>query len=304
MFEKSEEDFIENLNERREIRSQFAVADKIMKRAKSGRKRKYIDLTLKDKTGDITGRIFPDEDADHIFSTIEKGNIYRVMGMVNEFPHGSGNFNIIVNVIKPLADDEFDLNDFVKNPEKDKDKLIDEITTTIKEIENQNLKDLLKAFFGDDKFTDEFYNAPSAKIHHHNYMGGLLEHTVGVLEICKTASEIFPELDKDLLYTGAILHDVGKLRTYDYDIISIEFSEEGQLLDHLYISCDMVKEKINETKMPDELATQLLHLILSHHGEVRNGWGSPVDPKTPEAVALHHADNLDAKVKGMLQNGP
>ncbi len=115
-----------------------------------------------------------------------------------------------------------------------------------------NLKNLLMAFFNDEEFSQEFYNAPSAKFYHHNYMGGLLEHSVGVLKLCKTASEIFPELDKDLLYTGAILHDVGKLKAYDYDLVKIEFSEEGKLLDHIYISCDMVKEKINEIEMPLE----------------------------------------------------
>jgi 3'-5' exoribonuclease len=170
-------------------------------------------------------------------------------------------------------------------------------------MENPYLKDLLQAFFCDPGFTQEFSTAPSAKIYHHNYQGGLLEHTVEVLEICKTACQIFPQLDKDLLYTGAILHDVGKLKAYDYDLLSIDISNEGKMLDHLFISADMVKEKINsmDMDMPDNLQMQLLHLILSHHGEVRNGWGSPVDPKIPEAVALHHADNLDAKVKGLLQ---
>jgi 3'-5' exoribonuclease len=126
---------------------------------------------------------------------------------------------------------------------------------------------------------------------------------VGVLLICKKTCEIFPQLDADLLYAGAILHDIGKLKTYDYDILSIDISNQGQLLDHLFISCDMVKERIRDDviEMPDDLETNLLHILLSHHGDVQNGWGSPVSPKTPEAVALHHADNLDAKVQGMIQ---
>ena len=299
MFKKSEEDFVENINERRRIRSQFVVADKLIKTAKSGRK--YIDVRLSDKTGEIVGRMFPEEGVEVTFEPINPGKIHRVLGNVNEYPQGSGRFNIIVNVIKELSEEEYDIDDFIRTSDKDKDQLINEVETTIKEIENEYLKKLLDAFFSDEKFAEEFYNAPSAKVYHHNYVGGLLEHTAEVLRICKTTSEIFPELDKDLLYTGAILHDVGKLETYDYDLVRIEFSEEGKLLDHLFISCDMVKDKIRETEMPKELATQLLHIILSHHGDVKNGWGSPVSPKTPEAVALHHADNLDAKVKGMLQ---
>ena len=299
MFKKSEEDFIENLNSRRQIRSQFVIADKIFKKAKTGRN--YIDVTLTDKTGQIVGRMFPQEDVKGKYEAICVGNICRIIGKVNEYPSNSGNYNIIIEIIKPLSEDEYEIEDFVITSDKDKNNLIAEIDDTINEMKNVNLKNLLEAFFSDKEFTEEFYNSPSAKFYHHNYMGGLLEHTVEVLKICKTACEIFPELDMDLLYTGAILHDVGKLKTYDYDLVKIEFSDEGKLLDHLYLSCDMVKEKINEIEMPEDLSTQLLHLILSHHGEVSNGWGSPVDPKTPEAVALHHADNLDAKVKGILQ---
>jgi len=300
MFKKEEEDFAENIDSRRRIRSQFVVADKIIKTASSGRK--YIDITLSDKTGNIVGRIFPEGNTEDSFNPITPGKIYRILGNANEFPQGSGRFNIIVNVIKELSEEEYDIDDFIKTSDRNKDELIAEIKTTITEIKNKNFKNLLNAFFSDKKFTDEFYTAPSAKIHHHNYVGGLLEHTAEVLKICKVTSEIFPELDKDLLYTGAILHDIGKIKTYDYDLVRIDFTKDGKLLDHLYLSCDLVKDKMKEIDMPAELASEVLHLILSHHGEVRNGWGSPVNPQTPEAVALHNADNLDAKVKGIIQN--
>jgi 3'-5' exoribonuclease len=300
MFKKSDEDFIENLNSRRQIRSQFVIADKMFKKAKTGRT--YIDVTLTDKTGRIVGRMFPKEDVEGKYEAICIGNICRVLGKVNEYPSGSGRYNIIIDNFKELSEDEYEIDDFVITSDRDKANLIAEIDGTIAGMGNVYLKNLLKAFFSDKMFTDEFFNSPSAKFYHHNYMGGLLEHSVEVLKLCKTACEIFPELDNNLLYTGAILHDVGKLKAYDYDLVKIEFSEEGKLLDHIFISCDMVKEKMKEIEMPNDLSTQLLHLILSHHGEVKNGWGSPVDPKTPEAVALHQADNLDAKVKGLLQN--
>ena len=300
MFKKSDEDFIENLNSRRPIRSQFVIADKVFKKAKTGRN--YIDVTLTDKTGRIAGRIFPKEDAEGKFEALCIGNICRILGKVNEFPSGSGRFNIVIDTFKDLSEDEYELDDFVIISDRDKAEMIAEIDDTITGMENIYLKNLLKAFFSDKIFTDMFFNSPSAKFYHHNYMGGLLEHSVEVLKLCKTACEIFPELDKDLLYAGALLHDVGKLKAYEYDLVKIEFSDEGRLLDHIFISCDMVKERMNEMEMPIDLSIQLLHLILSHHGEVKNGWGSPVDPKTPEAVALHQADNFDAKVKGLLQN--
>ena len=298
---KKEDDFIEKLSSVRRISTSFVIASATIKTARNGKD--YLEFSLTDKTGEITARMFPNRDAHDIFENINQKSIYAVTGNVDEFPRNSQNFSIKIDSFKELDEEEYHLDDFIRTSDKDQKELIDEITRTIKDIDNIYFKNLLKAFFCDPDFTQEFSTAPSAKIYHHNYVGGLLEHTVEVLELCKTACHIFPEMDSDLLYTGAILHDVGKLKAYDYDLISIDISSEGKMLDHLFISADMVKEKINslDVEMPENLQTQLLHLVLSHHGEVRNGWGSPVDPKTPEAVALHHADNLDAKVKGLIQ---
>jgi len=299
MLKKSEEDFIGNLKPDKRVNSLFAVSDKVIKTARTGSK--YINFTLSDKTGTITGRMFSNEKTEEVYDSIDVGSVCQIIGRVDEFPRGSGSLNIRVIRIQECLEDEYDLNDFMRVSKKDRDELISEIKDTIEMIKTDDLKDLLNAFFSDEEFVREFYRSPSAKIYHHNYIGGLLEHTVEVLQICKKTCKIFPELDKDLLYTGAILHDVGKLRAYNYDKLSIEISEEGYLLDHLYISCEMIKEKINEIEMPQKLINKLLHLVLSHHGDVTTGWGSPVNPKIPEAVALHHADNLDAKVQGMLQ---
>jgi 3'-5' exoribonuclease len=300
MFKK-EEDFIENLKTVRRINTSFVIANKTIKTARNGKD--YIEFSLTDKTGEITARMFPNRDTNEIYENIDKKSIYSITGTVDEFPRNSRNFSVKIDGFKKLAEDEYDLDDFIRTSPKNQNELVNEINITIKEMDNPHLKNLLKSFICDEKFTEEFYNAPSAKIHHHNYIGGLLEHTVGVLVICKKTCEVFTQLDQDLLYTGAILHDIGKLRAYDYDLVSIDISNEGKLLDHLFISCDMVKEKIRDSgnEMPEDIQTNLLHILLSHHGDVQNGWGSPVSPKTPEAVALHHADNLDAKVKGMLQ---
>ena len=229
------------------------------------------------------------------------GQIYSLNNDLfpNVFVSFDLNFHLFVH--PKLNDDEYDISDFARTSSKDADQLLNEIHETIQSMENEDLKKILEAFFKDTEFTHEFSQAPSAKIYHHNYLGGLLEHTVEVLIICRTVCQLFPELDSDLLYTGAILHDVGKIINYNYDLTFIEISNEGKLLDHLFISSDMVKEKMREIGTPHELQLQVLHLILSHHGDVQNGWGSPVNPKTPEAVALHYADNLDAKVKGIIQ---
>jgi 3'-5' exoribonuclease len=227
--------------------------------------------------------------------------VYNVIGRISEFPPDSGKYNMVVNIIDELNEGEYLLEDFVMVSKSNSNDQIAEITRAINEVEDIHIQNLLKAFFLDDDFTKEFYIAPAAIVHHHNYMGGLLDHSVEILEICRTMCKIFPDLNKDLLYCGVLLHDIGKTKTYTYGTGPIGFSEEGDLLDHIYISCEMVKERMIKLETPEELSNQILHMILSHHGYVINGWGSPVDPKTQEALALHYADNMDAKVKEALQ---
>lgn len=296
---KSDGDLVENLNCQKSIISTFVVVNKSIRTSANGRD--YITLTLGDRTGQIDGRLFPDESVQDLFTTIVTGSIYKCGGRVNEFPPDSGKYNIVINHLMELPPEEYNLEDYIRTSSNDKEELIDYIISTIRDVENTELKSLLKSFFCDSKFTNEFYTAPAAKFHHHNYVGGLLDHTVEVLKISKTLHQLFPELDKDLLYTAALLHDIGKIRAYDYDNLSTKMSEEGMLLDHLYLSGVMVEEKINELNISKDLSNQLLHIILSHHGDVSNGWGSIINPKTAEAVALHYVDLMDARVKDMFK---
>lgn len=294
---KKHEDFIENLNSPRNITSKFVVSEKTIRTSANGNK--YLDITLTDKTGQFDGRIF--NNVEEIHESINLGKICEISGRINEFPRDSGKFNMVVNNIVELNEEDYNTEDFVRVSENDQDESMELIISTIEKIDNPNLKRLLRSFFCKEEFVQKFCKAPAAIVHHHNYEGGLLDHTVGVLKICKTAVEVFPDLDDDLLFTGVLLHDLGKMKTYTYGSGVIGFSLEGELLDHIYISCEMVKEQINKFEIPDDISIQILHMILSHHGAVEYGWGSTVDPKTSEAVALHHADNLDAKVKKTFQ---
>jgi len=315
---KEENELIRNLTPGR-INAQFVIANKQLKTARTGNE--YIELQLSDKTGQIVARFFIDNQnqVNTIFENLEESGFYQVRGEVQEFPRGSEKYNIKINNLTHLDEGDYELEDFIRITPHNREMLMDEIFKTIREIQNPHLKQVLELLFRREGFMEEFKDSPSAKKYHHNYIGGNLEHTVGVLRICKTLCQMNPELDQDLLYTGAILHDIGKLESYDYDMVGIEISKKGMMVDHIIIGhkkiADLMismrqdleygSEEVDETIIEDvdELSIQLQHLIVSHHGPIVNGWGSSVDPKTPEAVALHYADNLDAKVKSFIQNG-
>lgn len=294
---KKEKDFIKNLNVSRAITSKFAVSDKTIRTSANGNS--YLDVTLTDKTGQFDGRIF--KDVEEIYDSINLGRVCEISGRINEFPRDSGRYNLVINSIVELDEGKYNSQDFERISENEVTESLQIIHSIIDNIKNFDLKNLLNSFFLDEDFLKQFCKAPAAIVHHHNYTGGLLDHTVGVLKICKTTIDVFPDIDEDMLYTGVLLHDLGKMKTYTYDDGIIGFSFEGELLDHMYISCEMVKEKMETLEISRELSIQILHMILSHHGKVEMGWGSSVDPKTPEAMALHHADNLDAQVKKSLQ---
>jgi 3'-5' exoribonuclease len=307
---KEENEFIKNLKPGR-LNAPFVISNKEIRTAKTGNE--YIQAVLSDKTGQIVTRLFLDGNVKKTFDTIDESAVYRVQGEVQEYPRGSGKLNVKMLSFNLMDESEYELSDYIRVTPYSREAMMNEILKTINKMTDPSLKNILESFFCDKSFREEFSNCPSAKMYHHNYIGGLLEHTVGVLRICKTTWQIYPELDKDLLYAGAILHDLGKLEAYDYDMVSIERSESEKLLGHIHLGSVMVDAQaasfmsapVNEedpiTEKYIARVAELQHLILSHHGPVMNGWGSPVDPQTPEAVALHHADNLDAKVKGFIQ---
>ncbi len=291
MSQKLPDEFVKNLKGG-SILSKFAISNKTIKLTKHGNE--YLDVTLSDKTGDITGRMFSNGKLSSMIQQIENGDICSIKGNVEEY---QGRLNLKISEMIRCSAEEFDKKDFLNSSEKDTIKLLEVISDTIDQMKNTDLKNLLKLFFEDEKFKNEFCNAPAAVRMHHNYIGGLLEHTSQVLILCKTICQNYPELDADLLFTGAILHDIGKMKIYQQNGFTIEYTEDGLLLEHIYISAQMVKERSSKILISEESVKKVIHLILSHHGDVSNGWGSAVSPFLPEATALHYADNLDAKVK-------
>lgn len=292
---KKEEDFIKKFNETRPITSQFLVKHKEIKRTKNNKP--YLELILQDKTGQIIGRMF-DKKSYNQYEKMENNRVYNIVGKIQEFPQYSNKYNILIDRI--LISKKYDEEDFIRKIENHEEH-ITYLKNTIKEIKNKELKLILESIFSDEKIFNKFIQAPAAKKHHHNYKGGLLAHTNEVVEICKSISNIYDDIDRDLLITGAILHDIGKIETYDYDSEIIDMNREGIMLDHLFIGGCIVKEKMNHLNISDNTKISLLHLLLSHHGKLDLGWGSAVDPKTVEAVALHQADDMSAKITQFLE---
>lgn len=292
---KKEEDFIGNFKGNREIISQFLVKTKEIKRTKNNKP--YLELTLQDKTGQIKGRMFTKQTYKE-FDNIEVNSVWNIVGKIQEFPVGSGKYNILIK--KLHVSKKYEKDEFIRKIEH-YDSHVKYLRNAIKGVENPHLKKILTTILEDPEFKHKFFTAPAAKIHHHNYTGGLLVHTNEVIEICETISNIYEGINHDLLITGAILHDIGKIKTYDYDTEDIEINYEGRMLDHIFIGANMLETVVEKIDTPKTLRIQLIHMILSHHGKTELGWGSTVDPKIPEAIALHHADDISAKITDSLE---
>ncbi|MHC1611060.1 MAG: 3'-5' exoribonuclease YhaM family protein [Candidatus Methanospirareceae archaeon] len=255
----------------------------------------YLQMKLGDSTGSIWAKCW--EKAEEVASLFEPGDVVRIKGVVESF---RGRLQLI---IEPdgvgRVTETYDIAEYMPRTSKDIDFLFGELVKIGESMENEYLKRVVFSFLNDPDFVNSFKKAPAAKIHHHNYIGGLIEHTHSVTALCETIARLYPELDRDLLLAGAILHDIGKISTYEY-AFRIDVTEEGGLVDHIVLGYRMVGEKIKEIEgFPEELGLRLLHIILSHHNYGEGG--SPVKPLFAEAEALCYADLLDSQLKEFQQ---
>lgn len=274
----------------KEIISDFLVTQKNLR---EGSKDFYIRLQLADKTGSVPGNVW--NNAKTIAEKFDEGDVLRIKGVVISY---KSQIQITVNKVQKLYEEEYNLADFMETTSKDINSLSDKLFSFIDRLQQPDLKTLLLKIFEDKEFFTKFAQAPAAKTWHHNYIGGLLEHTISVATICDFISHMYP-VDKDLLITGALLHDIGKV--FEYDISkTIDFSVQGRLIGHIPLGDNFVSEKAASlNNFPQELLMKLRHLILAHHGEYEKA--SARLPQTLEAIVLHHVDNLDAQTVGVVQ---
>ncbi len=249
----------------------------------------YLRLWLADRSGSIEARLW--EEATFASQQISPPSVVKVEGDVELF---RDRLQVRVLRIRPAADGEFDLADMLATTSRDPAAMMAHVDDAIAAVTDDHLRALLHAFFDDPDFRAAFSAAPAAKRIHHAYRGGLLEHVYEILRLSEPLLELYPELNRDLLVAGILLHDVGKLKEYRWEL-DLEFTDEGRLLGHVVLGAEWVAQRIEELDgFPEAHAVELRHMILAHHG--RYEWGSPRRPKTMEAIALHHLENLDGQV--------
>ena len=261
------------------------------------RDKKTVDMFFRiaDKTGEIEA-INWDVSNDKV-EKLSKIKFARVQGYITR-KKSDGTLQATVSSLTETAPLDLNYSDYLPQSKQDLDKLMNIVYSNIESIKNIYLKKLLKTFFDDQEFVEKFKKAPAATKVHQPYLGGLLEHTCNLVRICKTICDIYKEMNREFLITMALLHDIGKVREYTYDRV-IEYTDEGKLLGHITIGLEMINQKIKSLdNFPPDLELMIKHTLLSHHG--RFEFGSPKLPSILTAIALHYADEIEAKMSGFI----
>ncbi len=295
MSEKSKQ-FINNMKVGDEVDTQVLVIDAILTNYSSPRRagEQFLRLVLGDASGTVKGVIW---DQKIISGTLNKGDVVYIKGNVTDY-HGP---QLVINEIRKLDPGKVNRRLFQPVSKRDPQDMLDDLKKIIlEEVKNTQLNKLLKIFFSDRDFVRRFASAPAAKTIHHGCIGGLLEHTMEVIDLCCKINDMFPgRMSKDILITGAILHDVGKVEEYDTNSFNFDMTDRGKLIGHISIGKEMLDDRIAEIKdFPHELKLELEHIILSHHGH--REWGSPEIPKTIHAFTVYHADLISARINQLI----
>ncbi len=255
----------------------------------------YDNIILMDKTGTINGKIW--EPNSPGIGEFESLDYIDVIGDVSTY---NGALQVSVSRARKVNEGEYDPKDYLPCTELDIDQLYADLLKLISETKNSYLNQLLQYFFIENKASVScFKHASAAKSVHHGFIGGLMEHSVSVAKLCTYMSGTYPFLNRDLLVTAALLHDIGKTKELSA-FPANDYTDEGQLIGHIIIGTEMIHDAIKEIPgFPEVLERLLKHCILAHHGELE--FGSPKKPAIAEAMALSMADNMDAKMQTMKE---
>lgn len=277
--------FVKDLKPGLEVAEFFVLRKKELKEYDGQR---FLKLELGDRSGRIDAVVW--DNSDQLYDKAQVGEIVKVKGWVSTYKEMP---QVKVDNMRRAKEEEIDLVDFLPKTERDFNLLYDDFKKIVQTIGNCHLKRLLDLLMEDSSLMDKLKRAPGGKLWHHARVGGLLEHTLKVVAICEKAAETYDLADRDLLITGALLHDIGKVNSYSAGGF-FDYTDEGRLLGHIVSGDELIDTKIRKIPdFPEDLTLKLKHLILSHQGQLE--LASPVVPQTIEAIILHYADELDAK---------
>lgn len=280
--------YISELHEGDMVSEVFLCKTKTSGTSKFGKT--YYSLSLQDKTGMIDGKVW---ELNNAIGHFEAMDYIMVKGKVTNF---QGNNQLNIEMIRKADEGEYQISDYMPSTKKDIDEMYDELLAMIQRVQNPYLKELaMKVFVEDKEFAKKFKIHSAAKSVHHGYIGGLLEHSVSVAKLCEQYAVLYPQLNRDLLVTTALFHDIGKAEELSA-FPENDYTDEGQLVGHIVMGTIKLSKLMDEIPgFPAKLANEVKHCILSHHGELE--FGSPKKPALAEALVLSQADNLDAKME-------
>ena len=268
----------------------FVLSEKILSQKRDGDN--FLNVTISDKTGTLKGVVW--DNVNQIATGITSGDFAYVNGSVSEY---KGALQVVIKKMEPFPPDRVDPSDFLPQTSRNIEDMFERLVKRANSITTDYLKALINAFFNDREFVNKFKTAPAAKKMHHAYIGGLLEHTVSMASLADKIAGHYGGVNRDLLLTGAILHDIGKIDEFDYQS-KIDYSDKGRLLNHIVIGIKMVDDKLSGiNNFPEDQMLLLKHMIVSHHGT--REFGSPEPPKTIEAILLNYIDEIDSKVNAV-----
>ena len=285
--------FIDGLCEGETIRNVYLCKGKRSAETRNGKP--YDNLILQDKTGTLDGKVW-DPNSQGI-ADYDEMDFIEVYGEIISY---NNNLQLNIKQIRKAQEGEYIAADNMPTTEKSTDGMYEELLGYIKKVENQYLRQVLEYYFvKDETFIRNFKGHSAAKTVHHGFAGGLLEHTLSVVKFCDYMVGAYPILNKDLLFTAAICHDIGKTKELS-SFPENDYTDEGQLLGHIVIGVEMIGDAVrNILDFPEKLANELKHCIVAHHGELE--YGSPKKPALAEAMALNLADNADAKMQTLTE---
>jgi len=282
--------YVNEVEPNRVITTSFLVRSKEIRQKKSGEM--YLSLLLGDRTGELDAKMW--DNVAEVLDAFDRDDFVKVKGLIQVFHNRP---QLTIHKVRRMDDSEIDYGDYFPSSRRDIGEMWTELCGIVGAINNPHLKQLIEAFLTDDEIAARYRRAPAAKQIHHAYLGGLLEHVLSLCGLARMTAQHYPNIDYDLLLTGVVLHDIGKIYELNYER-GFSYSSEGQLLGHISIALRMLADKVRPLPdFPPVLRALVEHMILSHHGQLE--FGSPKLPQFPEALLLHYIDDMDSKMECM-----